>query len=85
MDCETEKIYLLLSTIFTSFMWILSEIIGSSKCKPNGVFEFAVNGFCVELKYEPCDAHSEDDENVSVEVDETSFFINRKPPHIPSI
>lgn len=77
MECETEKGYLLASTIFTSLMWILSEIIGSSKCKPNGVFEFAINGFCIEFKYEPCDVH---DENVSVEDDETPFLINRKPP-----
>lgn len=31
-------------------MWVLSEIIGSSKCKPNGVFEFVVTGFCIEVK-----------------------------------
>lgn len=49
MQCENEKFYLLLSTLFTGLMWILSEIIGSSKCKPNGVFEFVVQGFCVEI------------------------------------
>ena len=50
MECQEEKFYLVLSSIFTASMWVLSEIIGSSKCKPNGVFEFVVTGFCIEVK-----------------------------------
>jgi len=48
---SSENLYLI-STIFTSVMWLLSEIIGSSKCKANGVFEFVINGFCIEIKYD---------------------------------
>ena len=82
MECDQQTLYLFITSIFTGFMWILSEIIGSSKCKPNGVFEFCINGFCVELQYESCDNH---DENVNVDVDETSFLIARKPPQVSCI
>lgn len=46
MSCEDDKFYLLLATFITGFLWIVSEIIGGSKCKPNGVFEFIIGGFC---------------------------------------
>lgn len=38
--------------MFTASLWVLSEIIGSSKCKAGGVFEFMVYGFCVEVRRE---------------------------------
>lgn len=31
-------------SIVTSVLFILSELIGVSKCKPNGVFEFCMYG-----------------------------------------
>lgn len=48
-ECEKENIYLIFTTLFTGFMWLLSEIIGSSKCSAGGVFEFVINGYCVEI------------------------------------
>lgn len=68
MECESEKFYLLLSTTFTASMWILSEILASSKCKPNGVFQFVVHGFCISIhkKERDCDIVSETDPLIEV-------------------
>lgn len=46
--------------MFTGSMWILSEIIGSSKCSAGGVFEFMIRGYCVEIRRETDHTHPHD-------------------------
>ena len=79
-DCNKEYIYLLATSVFTSVLWFISEIIGSSSCNSNGVFEFIINGFCVEVKYENI---VEPDEGVEANeaLDERAFLINKSLPH----
>lgn len=57
MDCSKDNVYLLLTAMATSALWILSEIIGSSKCRAGGVFEFMLYGYCVEVRRETAHAH----------------------------
>ena len=51
-ECEKENVYLLLSTFVAGLLWVLSEIIGSSKCRAGGVFEFMIHGYCIEISRE---------------------------------
>jgi hypothetical protein len=78
-DCSKEYIYLVATSIFTSVLWFISEIIGSSSCNSNGVFEFIINGFCVEVKYE--NVNIEEGVEAFEAVDERSFLINKSLPH----
>jgi hypothetical protein len=81
-DCSKEYIYLFVTSIFTSMLWLISEIIGTSSCNSNGVFEFIVNGFCVEVKYETVEAEIEREILEAGDgVDERSFLISKSLPH----
>ena len=79
-DCSKEYIYLVVTSIFTSVLWFISEIIGSSSCSSNGVFEFIINGFCVEVKYENIQSEDGSIEDLGA-VDERAFLINKSLPH----
>lgn len=85
IDCNKEYLYLFITSLFTSFLWVISEIIGSSSCKSNGVFEFIVNGFCVEVKYENNVDEivvAGDDDSISSERD---LLIKKTLPHYMGI
>ncbi len=73
-ECEKENIYLLMTTIFTGFLWILSEIIGSSKCSAGGVLEFVVHGYCVVITRETRDTPR--DSVLVTTVEETTLLID---------
>ena len=74
MECQKDSMFLFLTAMTTGTLWILSEIIGSSKCKAGGVFEFMLYGFCVEVRLETLHAvpGSETPENT---VSETSLLM----------
>ena len=81
VDCGKEYIYLFITSIFTSILWLISEIIGSSNCKSNGVFEFIINGFCVEVKYENIGVGADVGvDEASIYGDERAFLINKSLP-----
>ena len=75
MECEKENFYLFLSTMFTGFLWILSEIIGSSKCKAGGVFEFFVRGYCVEISRDTRNDRPQDGTIVTI-LEETPLLMD---------
>ena len=51
--CDRENLFLCVSTIITGFLWLLSEIIGSSTCKSGGVIEFMIRGYFVHIRPPP--------------------------------
>ena len=73
MECEKENFYLFISTIFTGSLWVLSEIIGSSKCRAGGVFEFCIYGFCIEISRDTRNDHPQE---IVTRVDETSLLMD---------
>ena len=81
-ECEKEKFYLLLSATFTGAMWVLSEIIGSSKCKPNGVFEFIVHGFCFNIKINAHRVTPAQIDGTDAHDHETDLLIDQAPPEM---
>jgi hypothetical protein len=89
-DCNKEYFYLFITSLFTSFLWLLSEVIGSMACKSNGILEFIVNGFSVQLKYEVVEGDDDGDvetnENDGASISsERALLIKKTLPHYMGI
>ena len=59
MDECTDKYVMFYASIASTTLWLLSEVLGMSKCKSNSVFEFVLNGFCYEISVKRHEEESE--------------------------